>query len=116
MHRAAAGSNQSGGAVSGLAITSPRTATEGVEMPPHAWSRWNVVSDDGESVTDSYETRRRAEAVQLLVERVHFVNQFVNSRQAPELRRFARLRSPAVLDVKRSAVPADITAVTPRFP
>jgi hypothetical protein len=84
-------------------------------MPP-GWSRWYVASDDGEDETDSYETRRRAEALQLLVERVHFVNQFVNSRQAPELRRFARLRSPAVRDVKRSAVPADITAVTPRFP
>lgn len=55
-------------------------------MPPHGWSRWYVPSDDGESETDSYEARRRAEALQLLVDRVHFVNQLVNSRQAPELR------------------------------
>jgi hypothetical protein len=63
-------------------------------MPP-GWSRWYVGSDDGESETDSYETRRRAEALQLLVERVHFVNQLANSRQAPELRHsrgFARQR------------------------
>jgi hypothetical protein len=98
--------NQTGGAVSGLAIISLRNAIEGVEMPP-GWSRWYVASDDVEGETDPYKIRRRAEALQLLVERVHFVNQLVNNGQAPE---------PAGLDVKRAARSVDITVVTPRFP
>jgi hypothetical protein len=83
-------------------------------MPPHAWSKWYVASNDDESDTDPYETRRRAEAVQLLVERVHLVNQLVNGHEGT--RRFARPRAPTHPDVKRAAESADITAVTPRFP
>jgi hypothetical protein len=89
--RAAAGPNQSGGAVSGLAITSPRTAIEGVEMPRRACSRWYVVSEDNESETGPYDSRRQAQGVQLLVERTHLVYR----DDALELRRFAPLLWPA---------------------
>jgi hypothetical protein len=81
-------------------------------MSPQACSRWYVVSDDNESEAGPYHSRRQAQGVQLLIERTHLVYR----DDAPELRRFAPLLWPAPLDVKRAAVSADITAVTPRFP
>jgi hypothetical protein len=79
-------------------------------MPPGAWSQWYVVNSDGESQADSYESRRRAQALQLLN------NELINRQEAAGLRRFARLRLPGHPDVKRAGISADITAVTPRFP
>jgi hypothetical protein len=81
-------------------------------MTPRAWSRWYVVSDDNESETGPYDSRRQAQGVQQLVERTHLVYR----HDVPELRRVAPLLWPARLDVKRGAGSADITAVTPRFP
>jgi hypothetical protein len=81
-------------------------------MPGRACSRWYVVSDDTKSETGPYDSRRQAQGVQLLVNRTHLVYR----DDAPELRRFAPLLWPARFDVKRAAVSADITVVTPRFP
>jgi hypothetical protein len=67
-------------------------------MPRHACSRWYVVSDDNESETGPYDSRRQAQGVQQLVERSHLVYR----DDAPELRRFAPLLWPARLDVKRA--------------